>query len=122
MVRKSLMERIIRATGFVCIAVLALVVPGCGNRYHDQVVGTWETNMPLNPKFVLAKDGTGTISVSAAGQNVSKAITWRLNGNNLIFKVDGKESGGLIKSIDDKTMILNDPDVKKDATWTRVKS
>ena len=34
--------------------------------------------------------------------------------------MDGKESGGLIKSIDDKQMVLNDPAAKQDFVWTRV--
>ena len=100
--------------GFLLFALTA-----CTNQYQEKVVGTWETDMPFNPKFVLAKDGTGTMSVSANGQTVTKTLTWRLNRSNLIFTLDGKDMGGVIKSIDDKKMVLNDPDVKKDTTWTR---
>jgi hypothetical protein len=114
-------ERLVRLIGVSVCAIAPFLCVGCGNPYQEKVIGTWETREPVLQTYVLEKGGTGSIKVSALGQNVTKSVTWRLNGNNLIFKIDGKELGGLIRSIDDQKMVLNDPDVKKDVTFTRVK-
>lgn len=110
---------------FSCMAVglslfLLILASGCTSPYQEKVVGTWDTDMPNNPKFTMAKDGSGSVSVVVQGQTNPKAIKWRLRGTNLIFTIDGKDVGAVIKSADEKRMILNDPSVKKDFTFTRV--
>ena len=104
----------------VCLTLLVLTfVSGCTSPYQEKVVGTWDTDMPGNPKITMAKGGTGSIAVTAMGQTTSKNMTWRLRGSNLIFNIDGKDMGGVIKSADEKRLVLNDPDVKKDFNFTR---
>jgi len=107
--------------GLSVCAVAILSCAGCGNPYTDKVIGTWETKEPFDWTLTIQKDGTGTQKVSIAGKTVTKNMTWRLNGNNLIFKMDGKETGALIKSIDENKMHTNDPAAKMDVIFTRVK-
>lgn len=107
-----------------CLAVglslfLLILASGCTSPYQEKVVGTWDTDLPDNPNITMAKDGSGFITVVVQGQAKPKAIKWRLRGTNLIFTIDGKEKGGIIKSADEKRIILNDPSVKKDFTFTR---
>jgi hypothetical protein len=114
-------ERAIRFVTLGCCALLVLAIVGCSNPYQEKVIGTWDTTLPFNPKLTLNKDGSGSMAVSVPGQTVTKQLRWRLNGSNLILTVDGKDMGGVIKSADDQKIILNDPDVKQDFTFTRVK-
>jgi hypothetical protein len=99
-------------------------MPGYSNKYQDKVIGTWDTDLPNSPRFTFNKDGTGELSVPALGAaSPKKTFTWRLRSNNLIVKLDGKESGFLIKSIEGDKMDINDPDEKgkQDFVFTRVK-
>src|SRR5579864_1435974 len=106
------MERMIRTLTIGCTLFLLVCVAGCGNQYHDKVIGTWDSDMPFNPRFTFNKDGTGTMSVNVLGKSASKSIKWRLNGSNLIFNLDGKDSGALIKSADENKISLHDPAAK----------
>jgi hypothetical protein len=115
------MNQLIRTMSIGFFAVLTVVLVGCGNQYKDKVIGTWDTTMPFNPRITFAKDGTGSMTVNVGNKSATKQFTWRLNGNNLILNLDGKDSGGLIKSADENKIVLNDPDVKADFTFTRVK-
>jgi hypothetical protein len=116
------MARLLRTMTIGCSFFILVAVSGCGNQYHDKLIGTWDTDIaPLNPRFTFNKDGTGTISY---GKLATKSIKWRLNGNNLIFSVDGgKDSGALIKKADENRIDLHDPAApgKKDFSFTRVK-
>ncbi len=115
------MKAPIRLVAIGFCACLFVALPGCGNKYHDKVIGTWDTDMPFQPRITLSKDGTGSMSVNVGGQSVSKAIKWRLNGSNLILTVEGKDLGGVIKSAEDQKIVLNDPDAMQDVIFTRVK-
>jgi hypothetical protein len=47
------MERLFRTMTLGCVAILFLAVAGCSNQYHDKLIGTWDSDQPGNPRFVL---------------------------------------------------------------------
>lgn len=98
-------------------------VRGNSNSYHDKLIGTWDSDMPFNPRLTFAKDGAGAMSVSVQGKTATKDFKWRLNDNNLIFTLDGKDMGALITSAEKNKINLHDPAApgKKDFSFTRVK-
>lgn len=104
------------------MALLLFAAAGC-NKYHDKVIGTWDSDLPMSPRFTFNKDGTGEMSVPSVPLAPRQSFTWRLNGSNLIFTLGGKDSGFLIKSADEQKMHVNDPAEKgkQDFTFTRVK-
>jgi hypothetical protein len=107
----------------LCVAAFLLFVFGCGQRhdrdvqYHDKIVGTWDTSIRDNPRFVIKRDGTGTRIVKGK----STPMTWRLNRVNLVFTIEGKKFDGNIKSISDSQITINDPGLALDYVFTRVR-
>jgi hypothetical protein len=108
----------VRCIAFIVCAGLLAAQAGCTSPYQDKVIGTWETELTEFPFLSIAADGTGTV-MRSSGERTS--MTWRLNGSNLIFTIDGKEGGGLIKNMEADKFLLNDAAMKKDFTFKRKK-
>ena len=117
------MERMIRTLTIGCTLFLLVCVAGCGNQYHDKLIGTWSTDIPGVSTITLNKDGTGTLTYAGFGKSTAKSIKWRLNGSNWIMNMDGKDSGAFIKSADENKINFHDPAGKgrQDFSFTRVK-
>src|SRR4051794_4603059 len=112
------MERFTRPAAVIAFAsFLALGVAGCGSKYTQKVIGTWEWkvgNVPL--LLTINKDGTGSLQ----GPMGQKSLTWRIQrGNNFVFNADGKDSGFLIDSADENTIRGSDPQAPgQPIVWT----
>jgi hypothetical protein len=115
------MARFMRVAAVSSFAlVLALGVAGCGSKYTDKVVGTWNWNVGAGSIVVtINKDGTGSLK----GPMGEKSIKWRIQrGNNMVLSEGGKDSGFLIDSADENTIRGTDPQSPGVAiVWTRKK-
>jgi len=114
-------ERFMRSAAVITLAsFLALGVAGCGSKYTEKVVGTWEWNIGAGTVLVtINKDGTGSLK----GPMGEKNIKWRIQrGNNFVFNEGGKDSGFLIDSADENTIRGTDPQSPgQSIVWTRKK-
>jgi hypothetical protein len=104
----------------LCLCVL-LVAAGCGGRHARNLPGTWETDLPHSPTFTFEADGSGVRRVQRSDKVETKPIRWRVDGNNLVVTVDGRNLGGLIKKppVGDE-MVVYDSAVNKNFTFRRV--
>lgn len=78
------MERFIRSAAIIAFAsFLALGATGCGSKYDDKVVGTWDWNVgPATVVLTINKDGTGSLK----GPTGEMKLKWRIQrGNNFVF-------------------------------------
>jgi hypothetical protein len=115
-------ERFIRSAAIVTFASLFLTlgVTGCGSKYNDKVVGTWDWNIgPATVLLTINKDGTGTLK----GPSGEMKLKWRIQrGNNFVFNDGSKDSGFLIESADADTIRGSDPKSPgQPIVWTRRK-
>jgi hypothetical protein len=114
-------ERFTRPAAVIVFAsCLALGVAGCGSKYAEKVVGTWEWKAGGVPLLVTVnKDGTGSLR----GPTGEKSLKWRIQrGNNFVFNDGGKDSGFLIDSADENTIRGSDPQAPgQPIVWTRKK-
>lgn len=115
------MERFMRSAAIVTLALFLTVgVTGCGSKYNDKVVGTWDWNVGGGTLVVVVnKDGTGSLK----GPMGEKKITWRIQrGNNFVLNDGSKDSGFLIDSADENTIRGSDPQSPGiPIVWTRKK-
>jgi hypothetical protein len=108
-----------RSAGVVAFATfLAFGVTGCGSKYEEKVIGTWD--WPISGSNVLVtinKDHTGSLK----GPGGEKKLTWRIQrGNNFVFTEGGKDSGFVIESADENTIRGSDPQAPgQPIVWTR---
>lgn len=112
------MQPFMRPAYLVVASFLALSVAGCGSKYKEKVVGTWEWNLGGTTLLVTVnQDGTGTLK----GPMGEKRLTWRIQrGNNFVFNDGGKDSGFLIDSADENTIRGSDPQAPgQPIVWTR---
>lgn len=115
------MERFTRSAAVIALAsLLALGVAGCGSKYTEKVVGTWEWKIGGVPVLVtIDKDGTGSLK----GPTGEQKLKWRIQrGNNFVFNYEGKDSGFVIDSADENTIRGSDPQAPgQPIVWTRKK-
>jgi hypothetical protein len=109
-----------RSAGVVFASFLAFGVAGCGSKYNQKVIGTWEWKIGGRTLLVtINKDGTGSLK----GPGGEKQLKWRIQrGNNLVFNDGSKDVGFLIDSADENTIRGTDPQSPgQTIVWTRKK-
>ena len=108
------------ATILAVTTFLTFGVSGCGSKYTEKVVGTWEWQIgPGTILLTINQDGTGSMKGPAGEKN----IKWRIQrGNNFVFNDGGSDSGFLINSADENTIRGTDPQAPgQNIVWRRKK-
>ncbi len=106
----------------ICLMMIISCVPAlAASLAPEKVIGTWvmnkleldgtayenealkELGIDLGIKFHA--DGTGDISVKSTSENSTKALSWRINGNECIVEIESEETA---LSMNGKALVIGD--------------
>ena len=71
------------------VFAMVLAIAGCGKKKENSIVGTWEytdEENDIGAVYDLKEDGTGTYTMTVAGEDVVYELKYEVKDNHLLIR------------------------------------
>lgn len=100
----------------IIIFILFVLFSSCkendNSQFSQLIIGHWYTKDIGNRIDLIFVDGKKVVVIVEAA-NISMDRKYKLFNNNISLRIDGFNNNHIIKSVDEKTLIINSDDTEK---------